>query len=148
MVVGLIANLVLALALYGGAPAPSPAPKAEILGTWKGRSICTKVEANEFCRDETVVYNVVDVPGQPQTVRLKAARIVDDTMQPTYELYFTYRPDTGTWSSKFDRPSFRGVWSYVVHGDDMNGTATMMPSTKVVRTVTVKRVAEERVTTH
>ena len=68
-------------ALDGGvaapAPVPTPAPKSEILGVWKGSSICTKVEGNEFCHDESVVYTVVDVPGQPATVALKAERVVD-----------------------------------------------------------------------
>ena len=146
IVVNLIANVILLVALDGAATAP--APKEEILGLWKGTSICTKVEGNEFCRDETVVYNFVEVADRPQTVGLKAARVIDDSVQPMYELYFTYRPDTRDWSCEFTRPNFRGVWTYVVHGDDMTGTATLSPSLKVVRNVAVKRVAKEQVIAH
>ena len=143
---GLIASLAFLVALEGAgaAPAAPPVPKAEILGIWKGTSSCTKVEGNEFCRDETVVYNFVDVPDQPATVALKAARVVDETVQPLYWLYFTYRPETKSWTCAFERPSFRGVWSYVVHGDEMTGTATLMPSGTVVRNAAAKRAPKEQ----
>jgi hypothetical protein len=149
-VVGLIANLSLLASLetVAAAPATAPAPKAEILGIWKGSSICTKVDINEFCRDETVVYNFVDVPGQPATVELKAARIIDNSVQPMYWLYVTYRPDQGRWTSEFERPQVRGIWAYVVHGDDMTGTATVLPSLTIVRNVEAKRVSQDQVLAH
>jgi len=141
--VGLLAYVALIAALDGAAasaPAAVPAaPKSEIVGIWKGASICTKVEGNEFCHDETVVYTVVDVPGQPATVALKAARMVGESEQAMYALYFTYRPESGSWTSEFERPRFKGVWAYVVHGDDMTGTATLVPSGKIVRNVSATR---------
>ena len=146
--VALVAALETAAATPPAAPAAAPAPKAEILGVWKGTSICTKVEGTEFCRDETVVYNVVDVPDQPATVAMKAARIVDGTVQPTYALYFTYRPEEGRWTSEFERPSFRGVWAYAVHDGEMKGTATLLPSLTVVRNVAAKRVPKDQVLAH
>jgi len=153
----LIATLFLAAA--GGAPAPvtepaaapqaapavAPAPKSEIVGIWKGTSTCTKAEATQFCVDETVVYNFVDLPDQPATVVLKAARIVDDTVQPMYTLYFTYQPDSRRWTSEFSRPNFRGVWAFAVKGDDMTGTATLIPKGTVVRNVAAKRTPKEQV---
>jgi len=146
-VINLIANVALLAAMETAVAAPvdAPAPKAEILGVWKGTSICAKVEGNEFCRDETVVYNIVDIPNQPATVTLKAARVVDDVVQPMYSLYFTYRPDQGRWTSAFERPSFRGIWDYVIHGDEMTGTATVLPGLTIVRNVTVKRVPKDDV---
>jgi hypothetical protein len=155
--IGLIANLSVAAALAGAAaptaapapaPAVAPAPKAEILGIWKGTSVCAKVEGNEYCHDETVVYNVFDAVDQPGTVGMKAGRVIDDAVIPMYELYFTFRPETKRWSSEFTRPSFRGEWSYAVHGDEMTGTATLLPDQKIVRNVTVKRVPKEQVIAH
>jgi len=146
---GLVANLVLlcALDVSGTATAPvaspAPAPKNEILGIWKGTSICAKVEGNEFCHDETVVYNFVDVPDRPATVSLKAGRVVDLSVQPMYTLYFTYRPEKGGWTSEFERPRFRGEWAYTIHGDEMTGTATLLPNGKVVRNVSAKRAAKD-----
>ena len=150
IVIGLIANLMLLAAVESAAAAPAtaPAPKAEILGIWKGSSICTKVEGNELCHDETVVYNFVDVPDQPATVALKAARIIDNTVKPMYWLYVTYRPDQGSWTSEFERPQVRGIWAYVVHGDDMTGTATVLPSLKIVRNVEASRVPKDQVLAH
>ena len=156
IVASLIANVALFVALETSvaappiepAPAIAPAPKAEILGLWKGISSCTKVEGNEFCRDETVVYNFVDVPSQPATVALKAARIVDGTMLRTYDLYFTYRPDTGDWTCEFDRQKSRAVWTYVVAGDGLTGTAKLLPELKIVRSVTAKRTAKDQILAH
>ena len=151
-VVSLIANLALLAGLEATVAAPVPAtasaPKAEIMGLWKGSSICTKVDINEFCRDETVVYNFVDVPEQPATVALKAARLVGNSVQPVYSLYVTYRPDDGRWTSEFERPQVRGIWSYVVHGDELTGVATVLPGLTVVRNVEAKRVSKDQVFAH
>jgi len=130
------------------APAETPAPKAEILGLWKGSSLCTKVEAAEFCSDETVVYNFVDVPDHPATVSLKAARIVDGTLQQTYTIYVTYRPEEHRWTAEFERPRARGIWSYVIHGNEMTGSVALLPELTVVRNVTAKRVTRDEVLPH
>jgi hypothetical protein len=153
MVVSVIANLALLVALDAGvaapakepAPAVAPAPKAGILGFWTGSSICTKVEGNEFCHDERIVYNFVDVPMEPATVSLKAARIVDGTVQRTFDLHFTYRPDTGDWRCEFDRDKSRGAWTYVIAEDGLTGTATLLPEGKIVRNVTAKRTTKDQV---
>jgi hypothetical protein len=129
-------------------PSTPPAPKAEILGLWKGSSICTKVEAAEFCRDETVVYNFVDVPERPATVSLKAGRIVDGNIQKMYAIYFTYQPKEQCWTSEFDRLGIHGVWTYAVHGDEMTGSAAMLPGKTVVRNVSVKRVTPDLLLPH
>lgn len=141
-------SLLAALETTAAAPAAAPAPKAEILGVWKGSSVCTKVEGSEFCHDETIVYNFVDVPEQPATVVLKAGKVVGATVQPMYSLYFTYRPDEGRWTCEFERPRFRGVWAYVVHGDEMTGTAAMLPSLTIVRNVVAKRTSKDQVLAH
>jgi hypothetical protein len=154
-ILGLIANIALALTANGEAavappsavPQPS-APKASIVGVWRGTSKCVKVAEAEFCKDETVVYNVFEIPDKPGTVGLRAARVVDDDILPMYELVFNYQADTGAWTSEFERPNFRGVWSYVVQGDEMTGTATILPSLKVVRNVSVKRVAKDQAIPH
>lgn len=127
------------------APAAAPAPKAEILGLWKGTSACAKFEGNEFCRDETIVYNFVDLPAQPATVALKAARVVDGTVLPTYELYFTYRPDERRWTSEFEQGKVRAVWAYVVAGDGLTGTASLLPDLTIVRNVAAKRTQKDQV---
>lgn len=101
-------------------------PKAQILGLWKGVSTRAKVEGNEFCHDETVVYNFIDIKDQPTTVGLKAARIVDGTLRRAYDPYFTYRPDSGEWTSEFDRDTSRGGWTYLVSGDRMTEIAMLL----------------------
>jgi len=149
----LVAPFALLVALGAGAEAPAPAPapavapapKPSILGLWKGTSTCAKVEGNEFCHDERIVYNFVDVPDEPATVALKAARIVDGTVQRAFDLHFNYRPATGDWTCEFDRDTSRGAWTYVVAGDGLTGTATLLPDGKIVRNVTAKRTTKDQV---
>jgi hypothetical protein len=153
--VALIGSVALLAAIETGAtapdrgavtpPDPAPAPKAEILGLWKGTSTCAKIEEHEFCNDETIVYNFVDIPSQPATVALKAARIVDGTMQRTFDLYFTYRPETRKWTCEFTRPQGRAVWEYVIEGDGLTGSAKLLPDLTVVRNVAAKRTTRDQV---
>lgn len=140
-----IALLAVAPAAVDGAPDTASAPKAEILGLWKGASVCAKVPGNEFCHDETVVLNFVDVPTRPATVALKAARVVDGTLIRTYDLYFNYRPEDRKWSCEFDQAQVRAIWEYVVSGDGMTGTASLLPEKTVVRTVTASRTRKDEV---
>lgn len=142
----MLAVLTLLLAIDPSAvPATAPAPKAEILGFWKGHSICAKVKAAEFCRDEAVAYNFVDLSEQPTTVSLKAARIIDNTVQPMYAIYFNYRPDERRWTSEFTRGRTHGLWSYVVNGDELTGSLVLLPELTVVRNVSAERVAPDKV---
>lgn len=135
----MLAGLTLLLAVEAAAP------KAEILGFWKGTSTCVKVEAAAFCRDEAVAYNFVDLVEQPTTVSLKAAKIVDNTVQPMYSIYFNYRPDERRWISEFTRGRTHGLWSYTIKGDELTGTLVLLPERTVVRNVTAKRVAADQV---
>jgi hypothetical protein len=151
MTSGLTCGLALIVALGTGAfasetaPDGAIAPKAEILGLWKGSSVCTKVEGNEFCKDETIVYNFVDIPSRPATVSLKAARIVDGTVQRTFDLYVTYRPDERRWACEFERGEGKGLWSFAVFEDGLTGTAALLPELTIVRNVTAKRTPREQV---
>jgi hypothetical protein len=140
----MLAGLTLLFAVETSALAPAPVPKAEILGFWKGRSICAPIEAAEFCNDETVAYNVVDVPDHPTTVSLKAGRIEDGAVRPMYAIYLNHRPDERSWTSEITSGERRGRWSYVVKGDEMTGTLVLLPEGTVARTVSVKRVSRDR----
>lgn len=152
---GLIGSVTLLAALETGTttpdtvpgtpPDPAPAPKAEILGLWKGTSTCAKIDENEFCNDETIVYNFIDIPSQPATVTLKAARIIDGTMQRTFDLYFTFRPESRKWTCEFTRANGRAVWEYVIEGDGLTGAAKLLPDLTVVRNVTAKRTTRDQV---
>jgi hypothetical protein len=151
IVTALVAHLTLFAALETAVAAPcvEPAPaasrKAEILGVWKGTSTCAKVDGSEFCRDEAVVYHVIDVPERDATVSLKAGRVIDDSVQPMYALFFTYRPETGQWTSKFERPGRSGIWTLIIDGDKMTGTAEVLPEMKVVRNVALTRTTQDKV---
>ena len=141
----MLAVLTLLFAAETAAPPPASAPKVEILGLWKGTSICAPVEAAEFCHDETVAYNFVDLPDRPGTVSLNAAKVKDGSVRPLYSIYFNYRSEEGRWTSEYTRGRTHGLWSYVVKGDAMTGTLVLLPEGVVVRNVSVKRVSKDQV---
>jgi hypothetical protein len=116
-------------------------PKTEILGRWKGTSICTKIPGNEFCRDEVVVYEFVDVASEPDAVKLKAAKIVEGREEPMYEVEFRYEAGQRRWACEFVRPRAHGIWMYAVRGRELTGTLLLLPDRAVARNVAARREA-------
>jgi len=66
-----------------------PHPTSELLGHWRGESICVKADWNAACNDEVVFYDVV--PGEkPDRVLLRAYKIVNGRNEPMGDLEFAY----------------------------------------------------------
>lgn len=126
-------------ALLTAGEAGAAAPKAEVLGRWKGTSICTKIPGNEFCRDEVVVYEFMDVASDPDLVKLKAAKVVEGREEPMYELDFRYEAGQRRWTCEFVRPRAHGVWIYGVRGGELTGTLLLLPDRTVARNVAARR---------
>jgi len=126
-------------ALLAAREAGAAAPKAEILGRWKGTSTCAKIPGNEFCRDEVVVYEFVDVESEPDVVKLKAAKVIEGREEPMYGLDFRYEAGEHRWTCEFVRPRAHGVWIYTVRGGQLTGTLLLLPDRAVARNVTARR---------
>ena len=113
------------------------APKAEILGVWRGESVC--VHSGEFpaCRDESVEYDVYDAAGD--AVHLSAYKFVGGEKVLMGEMDFTYDAKLGSWNSEFRTERYHGLWTFTVGGDTVTGTLVDLPSKHKVRDVLVKR---------
>src|SRR4051794_31932472 len=76
---------------------------ATIVGTWRGSSVCVDRQAAPACNDETVVYDIVAVPGSSPKVTVKADKIVNGERVRMGDLDFTPEPGGG-WSTEIETP--------------------------------------------
>lgn len=134
-----IARPLVALAMLALTTPLLAADPKEIVGTWRGTSICVKFEENRACHDEQVQYDFAVSPSHKDMVALNAKKLVDGSYQTMGEMEFRYDEATHRWASKFrTRNGREGLWSYEVKGNTMTGTCVMLPDT-LVRNVNVKR---------
>jgi hypothetical protein len=122
----------------GAAVARSASAVERIGGTWRGSSTCTDRVAAPACNDEQVVYEIVAVSGKPNTVALKADKVIDGKRVPMGVLDFTVDKD-GLWTSEFETPRVHAIWRLVPGATTMTGSLTLLPSKAVVRRVELKR---------
>src|SRR5262249_10557191 len=124
-------------ASLAGAPAPAH-PASEILGSWRGTSVCTDLKVAPACHDETVVYDFV--PGdKPGTVVWKADKIVDGKRLPMGEMDIAFDGATGAWTATFDGPRGRSVWRLTITGTHISGGDWLDPGKQQVRKVEVDK---------
>jgi len=116
----------------------SPAPVAEVLGDWRGTSTCVKSAEFASCRDEVVIYEFRKA-AEGERVVLTAYKIVDGEKQLMGEFYLTWDAQQGAWTKDFQNERYHGLFTYVVHGDDITGTLVDLPSRHVIRNISVRR---------
>jgi hypothetical protein len=119
------------------ATASAAVPKAEILGVWRGESICVKSPEFPACRDESVEYDVYDAAGG--AVHLSAYKFVGGEKVLMGEMDFAYDEKAGSWTSEFQSPRYHGLWTFTVAGGTLTGTLVDLPSKHRVRDILVRR---------
>lgn len=127
------------LAVLFPAAAGAASRNAEILGTWRGTSICVKNPDFPACHDEVVVYEFCASAAGGDAVTLAAFKIVGGEKQLMGEMDFTYDAEQGAWTSEFRTPRVHGLWAFFVKGGDIAGTLIDLPSKHLVRNVSVKK---------
>ena len=111
-----------------------------IVGTWTGTSTC--VGDRPACKNETVVYRIMPVGGNPRQVRLLADKILDGKRVPMGALMFDVDDLNRTVRSEFTVGQTRGVWLFTVAGDTMTGTLELLPDRSKARDVRVHRTTD------
>ena len=111
----------------------------EIVGTWSGSSVCVDRQAAPACNDEQVVYDINANAGKPDTVTVKADKVVDGKRVSMGALEFTHDAKNGSWTSEFDTPRFHALWRLTVDGAMLTGTLTLLPSKAVVRKIDLRK---------
>jgi hypothetical protein len=132
------AKALAAATLFGAAAQVfAAAQKAEIIGVWRGESVCVKSPEFPACRDESVEYDVYDAAGG--AVHLSAYKYVDGQKVLMGEMDFTYDEKVGSWTSEFRSERYHGLWTFSVGGDTLTGTLVDLPSKHKVRDILVRR---------
>ena len=130
-----------AVAVAAGAVAraqPEGTGPAQLIGTWRGTSICTDRVAAPACHDETVVYEF-KAGTQPGTVRWVADKVVSGQRARMYEFELAYDKAEGCWKVEFSSPRAQGMWCLTVDGARLSGTARLQPGKETVRKVDLRR---------
>lgn len=122
---------------------PAVDRSAQLIGTWRGTSICADRVAAPGCRDETVVYEFA-AGSQPGTVRWIADKIVNGERQPMGELELTFDETEACWKAEFNSPRARVVWRLVVDGSRLSGTGRQLPGNETIRKMDLRKDAQRQ----
>jgi len=126
-----------AVAFMGAAGAAGRAP-AELLGTWRGTSVCTDRVAAPACRDEVIVYEFSR--GRDEgTVHWKADKIVAGQREPMGELDLAWDTAQGCWLAEHSNPRVKVFWCLKPDGAQLTGLAWLMPGKRLVRKVEARK---------
>jgi hypothetical protein len=111
----------------------------DLVGEWFGESKCTG--SNPSCHDEIVRYRFSKIAGGANKVHLAADKQVNGEWDLMGEFDFTIDPAKDTLTAEFTIPRTggRGVWSFTVAGDKIDGTLTVYPENEIGRRVHVER---------
>jgi hypothetical protein len=122
----------------GALSAPPDHAPAELIGTWRGTSVCTDRVAAPACNDEVIVYDF-SAGAKADTVHWKADKIVDGKREPMGESDLVYDRDEACWKTEFKSARAHVVWCLIPKDAQLNGSAWLLPGKQVVRKVDAQR---------
>ena len=117
---------------------PAYAQDAEIVGSWRGTSICVDKANFPACNDEQVIYDVRRKGSGRDTVTLRADKVVNGVREFMAEFDF-HRADS-TWVAEYQGARVRIQIVLRVRAGHMTGVLTDEPSGRRVRDLTLERV--------
>jgi len=113
-------------------------PRSELIGVWRGTSVCTDRVAASACNDEVVVYEFS--PGsQPEVVHWKADKLVAGKRVPMGEFDVAYDRSDACWRAEFTSPRVHMIWCVIVEGTDLKGTAWLLPERQIIRKIEARK---------
>jgi hypothetical protein len=115
----------------------------DITGRWEGTSICTKIEGNESCHDETVRYDIVPSQTTKGGVTMDAQKLVDGKYVSMGVMEYSWNAAAKRWESKFmmRRLNREILWAFELSGDRIIGTCILLPDT-VARHAEARRIGK------
>ena len=111
---------------------------AELIGIWRGASICTDRVAAPGCHDETVVYEFT-AGSAPGTVHWIADKLVNGQRERMGELELVFDKAEACWKAEFSSPRVRVVWRLVVNGSRLSGTGRQVPGNETIRKMDLRK---------
>lgn len=93
---------------------------ADIVGTWRGTSVCVDKKNHPACNDEQAFYEIRAVRSSRDTVIVKAQKMVNGTAELVSEDKFARHAD-GSWQADVPAPRYRIHITLRVAGDSLTG---------------------------
>jgi hypothetical protein len=121
------------------ASAASGLSAKDLVGEWTGESKCTG--NNPSCHDEIVRYRFSEIKDNTAKVHLAADKQVNGEWDFMGEFDFDIDVAKSILTAEFKIPRTggRGVWSFTVASDKIDGTLTVYPEDEIGRRVHVER---------
>ena len=129
----MLAGLVLSLTWASGY-----AQDVDIVGSWRGTSICVDKANFPACKDEQVIYDVRRNGSGRDTVTIRADKVVNGVREFMAE--FDFRRADSTWVAEYQGARVRIRIVLRVRAAHMTGVLTDEPSGRRVRELTLGRV--------
>src|SRR5882762_3155931 len=97
---------VLAILLFPLTWVSTNAQAVDILGSWRGTSLCVDKVHFPACKDEQVIYDVQRKGSSSDTVTLRADKVVNGVREFMGAFDFSREPDSA-WVAKYENPRVR-----------------------------------------
>jgi hypothetical protein len=117
-----------------------PSPAAQVIGSWRGTSICIKADWNRACHDEVIVYRFAAVGSRPDSVVLHAFKVLGDSLDWMGDLPLGYDRTSRLWQGDFANSRVHVRWSYAVEGQSLTGKVVDLSNGRKARDVVAKRM--------
>jgi hypothetical protein len=111
-----------------------PADNSNLLGDWRGQSICVVRES--ACHDEDSVYQVTKLPEKPGWFSMKLDKIVDGKPVTMGTMECAYNSAKQALTCEFPR----GIMRFNINGNRMEGAMTL-PDGTLWRKLSLKKSA-------
>lgn len=112
----------------------------DLVGSWRGTSTCVDKVHFPACKDEDVIYDARQKAGAPDTVTVRADKIVHGVREFMGEFDFHRAPDSA-WVAESAHPPVRIRIVLRVRGAHLTGVLTDEPSGRRVRDIAADRIA-------
>jgi hypothetical protein len=117
---------------------PARGQTSAIVGSWRGTSICVDREHYPACKDEQVIYEARVSHTSPDTVTIRADKVVDGNREFMGEYAFTLQ-EGGSWTSEAQTSRYHLLLRLQLAGDRLTGTLTDLASGHRVRDIALER---------
>jgi hypothetical protein len=111
----------------------------DIVGSWRGTSLCVDTVHSPACKDEQVIYDVRRKDSAGDTVTVRADKVVNGVREFMAEFDFLRAADS-SWVGKYENARVRIQIVLRVRGAHMVGALTDEPSGRRVREIALERI--------
>lgn len=118
---------------------PTQSQHPDLVGSWRGTSTCVDKAHFPACNDEHIIYDARQKAGVPDTVTLRADKVVNGVREFMAEFDYHLASDS-TWVAEYQNPRVRIQIVLRVRGDHLTGFLTDEPSGRRVREIAAERI--------